>query len=70
MGLPLWIPAGGRNLYSCARAVEAGHTFRPIDETARDTLAWATENRGPDHRWRAGIPREKEAEVLAALKQR
>ncbi|MEL6715256.1 MAG: NAD-dependent epimerase/dehydratase family protein [Planctomycetota bacterium] len=70
MGLPLWIPAGGRNLYSCERALEAGHTFRPIDETARDTLAWATENRGPDHRWRAGISREKEAEVLAALKQR
>jgi len=41
--------------------------FRPVEETVRDTLAWA-QTRPADHTWRAGLTAEREAEVLAALK--
>lgn len=66
MGLPLWIP-GGEKPFANLIAIEAGLTFRPLEDTAAATLAWAKENRGDDHRWRAGISREKEREVLAAM---
>src|SRR5262249_2052185 len=42
--LPIWVaPRGeyaGFHSWSNARAVKAGLTFRPLVETARDTLAW------------------------------
>jgi 2'-hydroxyisoflavone reductase len=68
--LPLWIPASdtelaGMNAVSTARALSAGLTFRPLAATIRDTLAWDA-TRPADHEWRAGLPREREAEVLAA----
>jgi 2'-hydroxyisoflavone reductase len=69
--MPVWIPAqgdtAGASQRSNARAVHAGLTFRPLAATARDTLAWfralpAERQRAP----RAGIPRQREQEVLAA----
>ncbi|HWU86194.1 MAG TPA: hypothetical protein VN253_02920 [Kofleriaceae bacterium] len=57
---------------SNARAVKAGLTFRPILDTAKDTLAWI-ETVPADQRKRlssTGISREKEAKVLAAWKAR
>jgi len=66
MGLPLWIP-GGERPFANVLAIRAGLTFRALEDTAAATLAWAKENRGEGHRWRAGITREKEREVLAAL---
>ena len=66
MGLPLWIPGGGRK-YTNARAIEEGLKFRPLEETAAATLAWHKKERDEAHRWRAGISREKEREVLDAL---
>jgi 2'-hydroxyisoflavone reductase len=44
--LPLWIPendndAGGLMLAKADRAINAGFKFRNIDDTVRDTLAWA-----------------------------
>lgn len=65
MGLPLWIP-GSRTAYSNALARKEGLRFRPLAETASATLTWHRETRDADHRWRAGITRQKEAEVLAA----
>jgi 2'-hydroxyisoflavone reductase len=51
MGLPLWIPAemgDGMGTVSRAKAVAAGCKFRPLAETARDTLAWwRGKNPGP-----------------------
>src|SRR5919107_1134921 len=43
--LPLWIPESSeRHRYflaeNCERALAAGLTFRPVADTARDTLAW------------------------------
>jgi 2'-hydroxyisoflavone reductase len=70
MQLPLWIPesdadTAGHNSVSIARAIQAGLTFRPLAATVRDTLTWDA-TRPADHAWRAGLPREREAEVLAA----
>jgi 2'-hydroxyisoflavone reductase len=43
MELPLWVPGEEAAFLqmSVARAVAAGLSFRPIEDTARDTLAWA-----------------------------
>jgi 2'-hydroxyisoflavone reductase len=67
--MPAWAPTGGQMgallQTDVSRAVAAGLTFRPLADTIRDTLAWA-ETFPADHEWRAGLPREKEREVLAA----
>ena len=74
--LPMWFdPKGemaGFGTTSNARAVKAGLTFRPMVETARDTLAWIqTVPADKQAKWRSsGIGREKEAKVLAAWKAR
>jgi 2'-hydroxyisoflavone reductase len=69
--MPVWIPGTGdtagfsrrRN----AKAIGAGLTFRPLGQTALDTLAWwkalPTDRRA---RLRAGIKPEREAQVLEA----
>jgi 2'-hydroxyisoflavone reductase len=69
--MPVWIPAGGpesgMSQVSIARALAAGLRFRPLSDTARDTLAWwnglPAERRA---RLKAGISREREKQVLAA----
>jgi 2'-hydroxyisoflavone reductase len=45
MELPLWVPREVSPFLqmSVAKAVAAGLSFRPVEETARDTLAWACE---------------------------
>jgi len=73
MNMPCWIPAEGEyagfGSRSNARAVAAGLTFRPLSDTVRATLEWydglddATRDRISG---RAGLPPEREAEVLAA----
>jgi 2'-hydroxyisoflavone reductase len=65
--LPLWVPEDKNAFLETgnARAEAAGITFRPLDETVRDTLAW-DRTRG-DGALRAGITREREAELLARL---
>jgi 2'-hydroxyisoflavone reductase len=49
------------------RAIAKGLTFRPLAETARDTLAWF-DSLPPDRRAKlqAGIAADKEKAVLAA----
>jgi 2'-hydroxyisoflavone reductase len=72
VGLPIWVPRegtpfSGYGAVSNARAIAAGLTFRPLATTVADLLAWY---RGlPEARQaevRAGITREKEAELLKA----
>jgi 2'-hydroxyisoflavone reductase len=71
--MPMWVPAEeepGFGTMANARAVKAGLTFRPILETAKDTLAWL-ETLPADERDKArssGIKRDKEAQVVAAWK--
>ena len=69
--MPTWVPDDEEGLgfarVDVSRAIAAGLKFRPLEETVRDTLAWA-QTRPADHPWRAGLTAEREAEVLAALK--
>lgn len=70
--LPIWVPAshatyGGYGAVSNAGAIAAGLTFRPLATTVADLLAWFRSL--PAERQatlRAGMPRDKEAEVLKA----
>ncbi len=65
--MPLWIPAafGGLTAVDIGKARAAGLAFRPLAETVRDTLAWATA-RQADYAMRAGLSAEREAELLEA----
>jgi 2'-hydroxyisoflavone reductase len=67
--MPVWVPEDGDSagIFSidCRKAFAAGLTFRAIDETVADTLEWAR-SLPADRKPRAGIPREREAELLAA----
>jgi len=73
MEMPMWVPSEedpGFGTMSNARAVRAGLVFRPLVDTAKETLAWL-ETLPADKRDKArssGITREKETAVLAAFK--
>lgn len=68
--MPVWIPPQGEyagfGRLSNRRAIEAGLTFRPLADTAQETLRFA-EGR---EKLRAGLSAEREAEVLAAWKKK
>ncbi|MBM4118266.1 NAD-dependent epimerase/dehydratase family protein [bacterium] len=64
--LPCWVPSAGEGLLRTAidRALAADLQLRPLEETARDTLAW----RQPlvaARPLRAGLDAEREAALLA-----
>jgi 2'-hydroxyisoflavone reductase len=70
-----WVPPEGEGVGMLQVSVEAavgqGLTFRPLADTARDTLAWW--NTLPEERRAAplaGLPTEQEATVLAAWHDR
>jgi 2'-hydroxyisoflavone reductase len=69
--MPTWVSedeeGAGFSRVDVSKAIGAGLTFRPLEETVRDTLEWAA-TRPADHQWRAGLTPEREEEVLAALK--
>ncbi len=73
-GLPIWVPRegtpySGYGAVSNAKAIAAGLTFRPLATTVADLLAWYRSL--PAERQaetRAGLTREKEAELLKAWK--
>lgn len=60
--LPLWLPEEDWPLMErdVSAAVGAGLTFRPLEETARDTYEWDRAEPGG----RPTLTREKEAEIL------
>jgi 2'-hydroxyisoflavone reductase len=70
--MPVWLPATGEtagfHLVSTEKAVAAGLRFRPLADTARDTVAWFEAERPADYDFDKGngLPREREAEVLRA----
>jgi 2'-hydroxyisoflavone reductase len=76
--LPCWLPQQGESagfaMRSVDRAVGAGLTFRPVEETIRDTYAWwdAMDDAGRERSLGRGfgVPKEKEAEVVAAWRKR
>lgn len=72
--MPVWVPGGGDgggfSRRSNKKAIGAGLTFRPLAQTALDTLAWFKSL--PAERQatlKAGIKPEREREVLALLAQ-
>jgi 2'-hydroxyisoflavone reductase len=74
--MPLWIPNQGEfagfGTLDNRKAVKAGLVFRPIGDTAKDTLAWL-DSLPAEERAKArssAIKPEKEAKVLAAWKAR
>jgi 2'-hydroxyisoflavone reductase len=76
MELPLWVPGddGAFLQMSVAKAVAAGLSFRPVEETARDTLAWAqatgAESVTETPYGTAGLAPAREAELLEAWRSR
>jgi len=68
--LPAWIPDDEENQgfaqMDMSKAVNAGLKFRPLEETVRDTLAWAS-SRPADYQLRAGLQSEREQELLSLL---
>ena len=72
MEMPLWIPGEGNNMHRTRndRAVAHGLKFRPLADTARDTLEWVKTKRPADKKWGAGLAPEKEAAVLKAWSEK
>lgn len=73
--LPIWIPpmgeAAGFHRWNNAKAVAAGLTFRPLDDTVKGINTWVdTLPKEKYARVRGGMPREREAEVLKAWKEK
>jgi 2'-hydroxyisoflavone reductase len=68
--MPVWVPPrgeeGGMGRINIQRSVGKGLTFRPLELTARDTLAWFKSQPPERQKLKAGITAEREAEVLAA----
>ena len=66
--MPVWTGAeSGLARTSISRALNKGLAFRPLPDTARDTLAWF-KTQPPDRqsKLRAGLTPEREKEVIAA----
>ncbi|MEY2518553.1 MAG: hypothetical protein QOF24_312 [Verrucomicrobiota bacterium] len=68
--MPVWVPPrgeeGGMGRISIKWALGKGLTFRPLAETARDTLAWFKSQPPERQNLKAGLSAEREVEVLAA----
>lgn len=72
MELPLWLhdPAyGGMLAIDPSPALDAGLSPRPLEDTARDTLAWLLGGEAPE-RTDAGLDPAKERRVLDAFTSR
>ncbi len=69
--MPVWVPAMGATAgfmrVNCSKAWNAGLTFRPLADTAKDTLTWYHSRPAAEQeKARAGIAPAKELAVLAA----
>jgi 2'-hydroxyisoflavone reductase len=73
--MPVWVPGRGETAgfakRSIAKALAAGLTFRPLDTTAADTLAWFKQQPAERQaKLKAGLTPAREAEVLSMWKSR
>ena len=72
--LPLWLPdeeQTGLSQVNIERALSLGLTFRPLADTARDTIQWHKETRGLNYDFGAadrslGMKAQRERAILAA----
>lgn len=73
--LPVWLPSegdyAGFHQRSCARAVQAGLTFRSIESTAIDFIAWwnTQDEARRSAPLRAGLSPEREHSLIKKLKE-
>jgi 2'-hydroxyisoflavone reductase len=70
--LPVWIPGQGETAgfarRGIAKALAAGLTFRPLEVTAADTLAWfRAQSAGRRAALRSGLTPERESALLLSL---
>ena len=74
MEMPLWVYPGletvGFSAFANTKAVAAGLTYRPLAETARDTLVWWKEGPGQERELRTGVAPDKEQGILEAWRAR
>jgi 2'-hydroxyisoflavone reductase len=73
--MPVWVPARGETAgfakRSIAKALAAGLTFRSLDTTAADTLAWFKQQPAERQaKLRAGLTPAREEEVLSKWKSK
>jgi 2'-hydroxyisoflavone reductase len=71
--MPVWVPGRGETAgfakRSIRKAIAAGLTFRPLDTTAADTLAWFKQQPAERQaKLKAGLTSEREQEVLSKWK--
>ncbi len=71
--LPVWVPPAGRTAgfsrVDCSKAYAAGLTFRPLADTAKETIDWYHKRPAAEQeKLRAGLAPEKEKTVIAAWK--
>ncbi len=68
--LPAWAPGDPLMYVDVSRAVAAGLTYRPLADTARDTLAWDKARPAAERAKRAaGMTRAREQELLTRWHQ-
>ncbi len=69
--VPAWAPGDPLMFVDVSRAVAAGLTYRPLADTARDTIEW-DKARPPAERAKraAGMSREREKQLLTLWQQR
>ncbi len=67
VGLPLWVTGDDVSVgrLSAAKAIAAGLAFRPLEETARDTLAWDLARPADARAGSPALAPGREAELLA-----
>ncbi len=74
MEMPVWVypseETRGFSSYDCSKALAAGLTFRPLADTARDTLLWWKAKPEDEKALRTGLDPEKEKRILEAWHNR
>jgi 2'-hydroxyisoflavone reductase len=74
MEMPVWVypseETRGFSAYDCSKAMAAGLSFRPLAETARDTLDWWEALPEGEQNLRTGLDPGKEASILRAWHER
>jgi 2'-hydroxyisoflavone reductase len=70
MEMPVWVypepETRGFSAWDCSKAIAAGLTFRPLADTARDTLEWWKSRPEAERTLRTGLAPEKERTILEA----
>ena len=63
--IPVWTPDEWRGIFQadCTKAIRAGLTFRPLEQTIEKTLNWHA-TRPSDYELRVGLKPDKEMELL------